>query len=100
METNKNEFFPRSARINFRFHLSDDAKALDEYSTLLIATTQEIDGFKAQLKIRITQATQIELFVMRTKLCALAVKAIRITSKAFLIIEDPTKDDVPTDITA
>jgi hypothetical protein len=99
METNK-EFFPRSARIDFRFHLSDDAKALDEYSTLLAATTQEIDGFKAQLKIRITQATQIELFVMRSKLRALAVKAIRITSKAFLIIEDPTTDDVPTDITA
>jgi hypothetical protein len=99
METN-HEFFPRSARIDFRFHLSDDAKALDEYSTLLAATTQEIDGFKAQLKIRITQATQIELYVMRTKLRALTVKAIRIASKAFLIIEDPTKDDVPTDITA
>jgi hypothetical protein len=99
METNI-EFFPRSARIDFTLHLSDEAQATDEYTTLIAETTKEIDAFKVQLKTRIIQATHLELYILRKKVIDLTTKALRITSKALLITKDPASDTHPTDQTA
>jgi hypothetical protein len=94
------EFIPRSARIDFRFHLSAEAKLSVDYSTLVDQTNEEIKAFTSILKQRIIQAMKLELAALHKKLQKLIAKAIRYTAQAFLIIQHPNADTLPTDTTA
>jgi hypothetical protein len=99
MEAN-DDFIPRSARIEFRFHLSDEAKLSADYKTLVDKTNEEITAFTHTLKQRIIQAMKIELVALHETLKTLTAKAIRLTAKSFLIIQNPNTETLPTDNTA
>ena len=87
MESNE-EFIPRSARIEFKFHMSKNAEERPEFLALQEETDSHIATFRIFLRGQIIKATKIESMTIVENINIGFVKAIRVCTEAFLIGDD------------
>jgi hypothetical protein len=82
------EFVPRSARIEFMFHMSKAANERPEFIALKEETDQRISEFRKFLSTQIIKATRIECEVYADQIRESFVKAIRVAIQGFLVGDD------------
>ena len=85
------DFIPRSARMEFVFHLSKQAKETMEFSSLLQETETLLSACRLQLKNKVLAATKIEIKIGMSNIIEAMAKAFRLAVQAFMIFEQ-TKD--------
>ena len=96
MESDPN-FIPRSARIDFTFHMTREAETTAEFEMLKTSTSNYILEVRQKLKEKIIEATKIEMTVLSKQLLQSFAKSLRITVEAFLISNAPTFSVHPID---
>jgi hypothetical protein len=89
------DFIPRSARIDFQFHMSKNAEERPEFLALQEETNAHITTFRKLLRQQIIKATKIEMETLMDDIKLGFVKNIRVSIEAFLIGDDTglTVDD-------
>jgi hypothetical protein len=88
------DFIPRSARIDFKFHMSKSAEERPEFLALQEETNNHIANFRMLLRRQIIKATKIESDALTEEIKIGFLKVIRVSTEAFLIGEDT--DVIPT----
>jgi hypothetical protein len=79
------EFVPRSARIDFMFHMSKGASERPEFIALKEETDSQIHEFKKFLTCQIIKATKIECDSYADQLKDSFAKAVHVVVKGFLV---------------
>mmetsp|Transcript_6411 Transcript_6411/g.12091 ORF Transcript_6411/g.12091 Transcript_6411/m.12091 type:complete len:425 (+) Transcript_6411:357-1631(+) len=82
------DFIPRSARIDFKFHMSKTAEERPEFLALQEETNTHIANFRKLLRQQIIKATKIESDTLTEEIKIGFVKVIRVSTEAFLIGDD------------
>jgi hypothetical protein len=82
------DFIPRSARIDFQFHMSNRAEERPEFLALQEETNSHIADFRKFLRQQIIKATKIEGDTLVEEIKLGFLKALRLTIEAFLIGDD------------
>ena len=82
------DFIPRSARIDFKFHMSKNAEERPEFLALQEETNTHIANFRKLLRHQIIKATRIESDALMEELKLGFIKIIRVSVEAFLIGDD------------
>jgi hypothetical protein len=82
------EFIPRSARIDFGFHMSKRAEERPEFLALQEETNSHITDFRKFLRQQIIKATRIEMTTLTEEIQVGYSKAIRLATEAFLVSDD------------
>ena len=82
------EFIPRSARIEFMFHMSKAAGERPEFIALKEETDHRISEFRSFLSAQIIKATKIEYESYSELIKDNFVKAIRVAIQGFLVGDD------------
>jgi hypothetical protein len=90
------DFIPRSARMEFVFHLSKQAKETMEFSSLLQETETILSEVRQQLKKKILAATKIEIKICMSTITEAMAKAFRLAVQAFVIVEQNKDVDIDT----
>ena len=80
-------FIPRSARIEFQFHMNRSTEIRPEFRALREETEMHVNAFRTTLKIQIIKATKLEIQTMKDEIRLEFLKAIRIAVEAFLVGE-------------
>lgn len=88
------EFIPRSARIDFKFHMSKNAEERPEFLALQEETNSHIADFRNFLRGQIIKATKIESTTIAENIKIGFVKAIRLCIEAFIIGDDSLPSDL------
>jgi hypothetical protein len=79
------DFVPRSARIDFKFHMSKTAEERPEFIALQEETNTQITEFKKFLTCQIIKATKIECESYADQLKDSFIKAIRVVVQGFIL---------------
>ena len=87
---------PRSARINFEFHVRPEVQQTDEFATIQSSTTELIKDFQQNLKTKIMETIQLDIQYLKNKLNSTIVELIFYTSKAFHLLHNPMQINPPT----
>ena len=82
------DFIPRSARIDFKFHMSKTAEERPEFLALQEETNTHIANFRKLLRQQIIKATKIESDALTEEIKIGFIKVIRVSTEAFLIGDD------------
>jgi hypothetical protein len=82
------DFIPRSARIDFQFHMSKHAEERPEFLALQEETNSHIADFRKFLRQQIIKATRIESDTLTEEIKIGFIKSLRLTIEAFLIGDD------------
>jgi hypothetical protein len=82
------DFIPRSARIDFQFHMSKHAEERPEFLALQEETNSHIADFRKFLRQQIIKATKIESDTLTEEIKIGFIKSLRLTIEAFLIGDD------------
>ena len=78
-------FIPRSARIEFQFHMNKSTEERHEFTAIREETEVHVNTFRTTLKLQIIKATRLEIIVMEDQIRLEIFKAIRIAVEAFLV---------------
>ena len=92
---NNDTFIPRSARINFEFHVRPEILSTDEFSTIQSSTTDLIKDFQLNLKYKIMETMRLDILYLQKKLNSTICELIFYTSKAFHLLHNPTQVNPP-----
>jgi hypothetical protein len=84
------DFVPRSARIEFMFHMSKAAEERPEFIALKEDTNNRILEFKKFLTNQIIKATKIECEVSSEQIRDSFVKSVRVAVQGFILCDDTT----------
>jgi hypothetical protein len=82
------EFTPRSARVEFQFHMSKEATESAEFASLKEKTELDLTAFRKTLKGHIIEATRIERNIIHKSVIKDLVTSIRILTESFLVVAD------------
>ena len=86
------DFIPRSARIEFKFKVSKEAEADQEFTDLLETTNDIIGDCKRRLKAQIVKCIDIELKLLHQQLLENFVKNLRFITKQHLVYMNNTSN--------
>ena len=92
---NDDTFIPRSARINFEFHVRPEVQQTDEFSVIQSSTTELIKDFQQNLKHKILETIPLDIKHLQNKLNSTICELIFYTSKAFHLLHDPAQINPP-----
>ena len=92
---NDDTFIPRSARINFEFHICPEVQQTDEFSLIQSSTTELIKDFQQNLKHKILETIRINIKHLQNKLNSTICELIFYKSKAFHLLHDPARINPP-----
>jgi hypothetical protein len=82
------DFIPRSARIDFQFHMSKKAEERPEFLALQQEINSHIANLRKFLRQQIIKTTEFEANALTEELKIGYIKAIRLTIEAFFIGDD------------
>ena len=94
METN-DTFIPRSARINFEFHVRPEVEQSSDFTTIKSSTTELIKDFQQNLKSKIMETMRLDISYLQNKLNSTVCELVFYTSKAFHLLHNPTQINPP-----
>ena len=80
------QLVPNSARIDFKFHMSDTAADSEEFKTLLEETKEKISEFELYLKQQVMQAVEIDIAAKLDSLRKYFCETLALTAAGYIII--------------
>ena len=96
--TDDQDFVPRSARVNFEFHVSKPAEESPEFTALREDTNDLIAAFQRSLTQKILAVTRLEHTLLTRSVQDDFIESLRVIVRAFLIVGEKATDDVDVSV--
>ena len=96
--TDDQDFVPRSARVDFEFHVSKPAEESPEFTALREDTNDLITAFQRSLTQKILAATRLEHNILTRSVQDDLVESLRVVVQAFLIVGEKATDDIDASV--